>query len=293
MAKAREAGRDLAKVDAPAGVPSYLAVANQEGFQDSSLEAMKEYRVLPLLKIVQGMSGEELKKQFDQGDVILSPLNKLVAKYNKAESKSAIFQFVPVFFFVEFCKWADRNDKSSKMIVERSFDPTSEVAKRCHNENTRTEAYGELDPKTKLPKYNYRYVEHLNFPSMIVGTNELAGEMTVIGFSRGEFSVGKNFCTQLMMRKQLVNGVSYKVPMWANVVSANSQHRSRSGTKQWEGLDVFPKDLIPEDQAPAFQALNKELQELYDSKRLVVDRSDEDSGETVAEVDTNPATSKM
>ncbi len=277
MAKERgEPNRDIVPVKAPEGVPSYLAEFSGE--QDTSLNDMQAYRILPRLKVIQGTAKQELLKQYDPGTIILSPANVKVADVDKKEQCSSDpFLFVPLFFFVEFCKWADLKDKSSNSIVDRTFDPGSDIAAKSRDKNQRTEEYGEKK------QFKYRYVEHLNFAGFIYAKNDgsehpLKGEACCLHFERGEFGKGTSFITAASMRRGL--------PLWSQVWELTAGFRPKSDDKKWWGIDFsIPLDeklrVIKPDEVAFFKATHEELKSLHAKKKLVVDASggDDDADE--------------
>lgn len=269
--KSREPGRDLATLDAPPGVPNYLAAYVEE---DKSLEDMKAYRVLQRLKVIQSTSNTELLDKFEPGDIILSPGQALIAAVDrKSRQSKEPFLFVPVFFFAEFCKWSDLDDKESATILGRSFDPTNEIAKRAR------------DPKRRFEKYNdgnyvARYVEHLNFAGFIYGEHEFAREACVQTFSRGEFGRGRNFISAITLRKA--------IPLWAQIWQFTVGFRDPTEKRKWWGMDFIApegENVIGEDEVEFHKAGHEELKDLYEKQRLIVDH--EDSGKEDGAEDGN------
>lgn len=261
MAKGREPGKDIVKMNAPASIPSYLA---EHVENDTSLVGMKEYRVVPRLKVIQTTAKQELLKLFDAGDVIIQPGAALVVKHEKSEDHSAPFLFVPVFFFVEFCKWADLKDSSSQTILARSFDLSSDIAKNARSEKTREEKYGE-------GKFTARYCEHLNFLCFIYNEdNPLKGELVTLSFARGEFGTGTNFISTITIRK---------APLWSQIFTAHTSYRDKGPDRKWWGIDVKPAEgtnFVPESEVQFFKDAHVEMKKLYDEKRIIVDHSDRD-----------------
>jgi hypothetical protein len=265
MATKERGGRDLQKVNTPEGLPDYLATL---ATGDHSLEDLRQERTLSRIKVIHGSSSPELKKIFDEGDVIISPGQTLIAKVIKAEQSSESFFMVPLMFFVEFCKWKDLNDTGSPTILARSFDKGSDIAAKAKNFQKRDEPYGD--------GFTARYVEHLNFVSVIVGYHPLANQMEpfILGFCKGEWGVGKNFITTL---------ARMSAPLWSTVWKFNSCARSK-GSYNWWGIDFLvpnqEKDgigrFITQDQVEIFHAAHEELRKLHSEHRLVVDRSDID-----------------
>ena len=72
------------RVEAPAGLAQYAE-------NDDSLDALREYTVVPRLKLIQGTSAPELKDAFGEGSVVLTPTKDHVVN-NKTS-----FLFVPLF----------------------------------------------------------------------------------------------------------------------------------------------------------------------------------------------------
>lgn len=285
MAKARTESALAKRVG---GVDPALLMKYTE--TDNSLASLMEYRILPRTKVIQGLSDQSLKDKFGEGAAIVRPGDALIAK------KGETFLFVPQFFFAEFAKWADRRDKESKMVLERSFDPTSDIAKNARDEHKRFELYKGQEKKKEGDQFKYRYVEHLRFPGVIYGDHVLAGTPTVISFERGEFIQGKSFISAIALRRQIVdlpdNGGKkpIPVPLWAQVWALTPALRDKNGNK-WFGLDYKnPSDVegkeydnvIRDEDFPVFQAENQSLLEIHKANKLRVEDEDADAGETAS-----------
>lgn len=262
--------REITKVS---GVSANFLV--QYTKEDSSLDLLRDHVILPRIKVIQGMTKQELKDIFGEGSAIIRPGDALVAKKGEA------FSFVPQFFFPEFCKWADRRDDEGQMILDRSLDPMSEIAKRARNAELRSEVYPEDANKPADKQKRFRYVEHLNFPGVIYGKSDLAGTAVVLSFSKGEFATGSNFIQAIRLRRETIEvdgqPVSMKVPLWAQVWSFTPALRQK-GEKKWWGLSFVPAEtsVISPSEAPGFQASFEELKELHRMKKLGTDYEDPD-----------------
>lgn len=259
--------------------PSWLAkVANT----DTSLEGMDEYRVLPQFKIIQATTDKELKKEFGEGSILVRPGNALVWREGDAP-----FLFVPQFFFVGFEKWSDLKDKDQPMVVSRTYEPTSELAKKSRNSEQRFEPYGDGTER------KYRYVERLRFPGVIYGEHPFTGTPVVLSFECGEFNQGKNFISAIKLRRQEVEledgNVRVNVPLWAQVWSFSTGFRDR-GDRKWYGFEFKPAEtsLIEESQMEAMQTDHEELKTLHAANRLAVD-----GDETESDEETVPTTNKF
>lgn len=273
MAKKKES--DIQKVVPPAGVPSYLAPYADEA--KSQAKEMAEYRVVPRVKIIQGMSEKALKDQFGEGAVIVSPGGASMA------GKEETFLLNPIFFFTEFCVWSDRSDRASPSISARSFDKGSDIAARARDGQKRIELYGEVRKQGEDPPYKRRYVEHLNFVCRVQSEDPetphpLHGQLVSVSFNRGEFNQGKNFISAVTLRSG--------VPLWAQRWEFSSQYRER-GEKKWWGLDFAPAENpnISEEEVADCKNTCDELKKLFEAQRLIVDHSeldDDTEGETPA-----------
>lgn len=280
-AKRTDPPTELARVAGAGGglaAPDWLK--DYEGGDDKAMQdAMREYRILPRLKLIQAMTKQELKTKFGEGSVILSPGEALVMKNGEK------VLFVPVFFFAEFMAWSDRNDKGSQMITERSLDKTSEVALKARDRARRFEPYGEIDAKTKTPRFTRRYIEFLNFPGFIytdpddVGEGDpLKGQAVTLSFSKGEFRKGRAYINAVSLRRV----GSRTAPLWSQVWSLTPAFRDE-GEKKWWGLDFEnPEGVSPyirQEEIEFFKGAHEELKKLYEQKALGVDASDAGEGD--------------
>jgi hypothetical protein len=247
--------------------------------QDASLAGMDEYRILPRLKIIQAMADPALKEKFGEGTAIIRPGDAEVWRKNDEP-----FAFVPALFVVEFAQWADPNDSESNTIIKRTFDPTSELAKKARDPEKRIEPY-KLGSEQK-----YRYVEHLRFYGQIYGDiHPLSGTPVVLSFERGEFTQGKNFISAIKLRRQPVQTDSgtriVPVPLWAQIWSLSVGFRDRAKDRRWYGFDFASPEIsiIKDEQVEEFHKLHLELKELQEKNRLMVDEQDRDVAATPAD----------
>jgi len=263
MAK-RSPQQDLAKFDGPTNLPAFL----EDEVDDTSLDVMRDHRILPRLKVVQGTSKQELIEQFGAGSVIVQPGNIEVVK------KEVSFLAVPVLFFVEYCKWSDLKDEESPAVVDRTFDPTSELAKISRDAKKREEVY-QGDEDAKKPKI-WRYVEHLNFVCFIYNEDSaLRGEPVVQSFSRGEYGTGQGFINACSMRRS---------PLWSQVWQVKPAYRDKGAERKWYGLDwtAPPEDIGPHikaDQKDFFKDAHVAFKDLQEKKRLIVDHSEKEDSD--------------
>jgi hypothetical protein len=253
----------------PQGIPAHLQKFQET---DTSLEVMKEYRVLPRFKTIQGTAGQDLQAKFPQGTMILRPGDVLAAEVNDP------LQIVTVNFFAEFCKWSDLRDKTSPSILERSWDPASEIARRARSAALRTQIYEGEENKQKPQKF--RFVEHLNFVCIIAEPGHaLYGEPVILDFSKGEFGTGKSFINTIALRK---------LPLWAQRWHIHTSFRDE-GDKKWWGIDyavpIGEEGWISEADTEFFQNAHREFQDMINKRRLLVDRSDKEDAEDTVPTD--------
>lgn len=265
--KTKKASRTDTAINKVEGVdPNYLQKYIEE---DKSLDNLKEHRVVPRLKIIQPTTDTDLKRNFGEGTVIVRPGDAMICKYQE-EPES--FDFVPLFFFVEWAKWADLRATSGPMILDRSHDPTSELAVKSKSFEKRTEVYEGHDKLPENERNYYRYVEHLRFIGIIYGDHPLVGTPVTLSFERGEWSQGKNFISAVTLRRQTVEGASQPIPLWAQVWTLQPKFREPDASRKWYGFGFTPADptIIASDEAEAMMALHTEFKTLFEQQRLMV-----------------------
>lgn len=243
--------RAIKKID-----PSFLLTAIAD---DKSLVGMDPYVLIPSLKIIQGLSDAPLKKQFGEGAVIIRPGDKRVWVENENP-----YLFVALLFFVEYAKWSDINDASQQMILERNFNPDSEIARRSRESKLRKEKYGPDG------KFEYRYIEHLRFPGIIYSEGELNKFPVTLSFEKGEFMKGRNFISACTLRREVVDGTPRQVPLWAQVWFMSASLRNR-GSYSWYGHDFEPAGLIDPADAEYLKGEHLKLVEAHAVGRVQVE----------------------
>ena len=282
LARAKRIDTDIEKVIAN---PNFLDAYMEE---DTSLDALKEHRTVPRFKIIQPTTEEELKNTFGTGSAIVRPGDTMVCKYGGNQNIEALesFDFVPLFFFVEWAKWRDLKG-TGDMVLDKSFDPASDVATRSKDKDTRKEAYpgqdamAENDPN----RMYFQYVEHLRFIGAIYGDHPLAGTPVTLSFERGEWGQGKNFIAAISLRRrQSVNKetgatVSEPMPLWSQVWRMKTVYHNPDALRKWYGFsfEAAPESIIKAPEAPAMFGLWKEFKELFEASRLSVQDDQQES----------------
>lgn len=259
--------------------PDYLA---QYVEQDTSLDALKEHRVVPRFKIIQATTDDELKKNFGEGSIIVRPGDALICKYGEEPSS---FQFVPLFFFLEWAKWRSLKG-TGPMILDRTHDKSHEIAVKSRSVETRKELYPGQENFEDADKLYSAYVEHIRFIGVIYGSHPLVGIPVTLSFERGEWGQGKNFISAVSLRRQIVNNESIPVPLWAQVWNLSSIYHKPDATRKWYGFkfEAAEPAIIQSDEAEAMKALHSEFAELFKKQRLMVQDDETESTEKSGEV---------
>lgn len=272
---------DRKEVTRVSGVDASFLLKHQQ--EDTSLQGMEEFVILPFLKIVQDQTkDQELKQRVGAGGVAMSP-GKLVVY----ESGGDPFLFVPQFFHNEFLKCADIKDSESPFIVARTYDPSHELAKKARDPDLRTEVYPGDEDKKPANQKNYRYVETLNFSGVVYGDHPLSGQRAAMVFSKAEFSTGRRFISGIKMRREIIEdpdsgeNIAIKVPLWSQVWEMSTSLRPPRNGGQWYGFDFAPADppvIDPADEEE-FKASYEELKAAHEDNRLRVDHEEDESVE--------------
>jgi len=268
MAKRNETSKDVVKVNPMMNMMAKIAK------EDKSLDSMNEYRVLPRFKLLQGMTAEDLKDKFGEGSAIVRPGDTLVT------SKEGSFDFVPLMFFGEFTKMADRRDKENPMIMARSFDPSSDLAKKARSKELRWELYPGERPDADKPK-KFRYVEHLRFPGLIYGGHDLRGVAAVLSFEKGEYYQGQNLIQAIKLRREKFideetgEAKPFQVPLYCQVWTLSPGQRTRDDKKWWGfNFKAAENPNVDETDIDSFRLQHQELVDLHAKQRIVVDGDD-------------------
>ena len=261
MAKKKKKTNAITKVGDKSNIPAHL----REYDTMEGMEEVKKKVIIPRMKLIQGQSSKDLRDRFGEGSCVFQPGDVVVC------DSDGEFRCVPVFYFVEYVCWADINDKGNDTILERSFDETSELAKKCQNPDTRIEDY---KPEGSKKTFKCRNCEVLNFICYISDQKHpLTGEPFVLSFQRGEFINGQNFCSFLKLRK---------APIWANIIEFKPAFRERKDY-EWYGLDFGnPEDgesFILEEEVEFFRKAHITMKENYANRMLVVDHGEKEEEE--------------
>ena len=233
--------------------------------QQMGTEEVTRYVIVPRVKVIQKQASAELLSRFNPGDVIISPVNALVAQTVMRDGVMGEFAFVPLYFFAEYCVWNPIELKGMEpAIIERTTDVDSPIAAKALHANLREE------PHPTHPQYKVRYVEHLNYVVQIIDHAEMTGEVAVLSFARGEHRAGRQLAGLVKMRR---------APLFGCKFIARVSHRPGTGKGDWFGLDVdnhVDPWVDDEDEYARLKALHEEFKRLHEANRLRPDLSDEE-----------------
>lgn len=250
-------------------LPAYMKDAKPEG-----LEHVKDYITPPRLKIIQKQADDELLERFNTGDVVIMPAQALVAQYDKENPDK--FHFVPLFFYPEWCTWSPYEMRGKlPMILERTLDPKSELARKAKAPKLRQESM-----QYEGQDIMARHVEHLNFIISLYG-HPLGVDNMILSFQKGDHGAGIRFNSLIKMRDASIYGAVYEA-----VVS------KRPGAKgEWMGINISNPTVegvspwVTEEEYAILKTKHKELAESYKKGLLLADYEDQSVPEETGETD--------
>lgn len=249
-------------------VPDFMV----EDGADAGIENLRDFIIPPRLKIVQKQSDALLEAGFSVGDLVVMPSRLLFTGMTDDKKVGAPFNFVPVFFFPEWCVWNPYELKGQMPAIrERTLDSKSPLMKKSRDPALRQEVCPEVPTKDGKTLY-IRYVEHLNF--MILRQDQDSDTFEtpmILSFARGEYMTGSGFLSLISMRKAKSYGC---------VFEGQSRFRPDKGKGSWFGVDVTnPSELGPfvtdRDVYERYKALNADLTKAHEERRIVVDYEDD------------------
>lgn len=269
MAKKSNAG-NLVKVTPNLNLPDYLQDQPVQG-----LDELKNFVVPPVLKIIQKQSADELLTRFNVGDCIVLPAEAVVALHTGQEGEPEIFNFVPLFFYSEYCTWTPIELRGQvPAILERTLDRGSPLARKATNSKLWAEEIEHEGRKIKV-----RHVEHLNYVVTLYN-HPLAGEPMIMSFSKGEHSTGSRLASMIKMRK---------ASLYANVFQAHVSVEPRKNQKgSWFGYDIENPTAegvspwVTKDELERFRVLFNEVNEYYKHGRLRTEYDPSDDADPAA-----------
>lgn len=226
------------------------------------------------VKIVQKQSNDEMIDLFGTGSIILSPDMELVCRADELAT------FVPLFYYVEYCKWAPLALKGQEpMIVERTFDPKHPVAIRSQSPATWKEDHPSHPGN---PKYQYHYREHLNFIIKLTDEEHLHREPVLLSFSKTNYSVGQRLAKLVLQRRASIFAGKYDLGVR---VRESAENAWRVYTIDNSQGGSWVSDKAEYDSYAAAHEYYKELQKSRDLDVSYDDESDIQSEQDVSEAE--------
>ena len=237
-------------------VPDYLK--EYEG--ETGTEDVVLFVKPPRLKIVQKQANDELLKQFNVGDLIVTPARELVAEEGEK------FAFAPIFFWAEWCTWNPYELKDTMdTIAERTTDPNHPLVAKCRSPKLRQELWPE---QFKGKDIYLRHCEHLNYAIEIL-SGPFASSVVIQTFLRAQHQDGTNFAQLIQMRK---------APLFSMQFEAQTYFKEYSGNS-WRGLRVSNPATVDKFASVAeFEArkeLYHEFKKAHESEGIQVDFDDD------------------
>lgn len=244
--------------------PSFLPSVDSEIVQkDNAL--MNQYCKPPRLKIVQASSDPPFKPPFTDKDIIVIP------QMIKIADEGNPFSFTPIFYFPDWACWNPYKMKATlPTIRESSTDPMSDIARKARN--------FVKEPCPENAEYNIRYCQHHNFYIVLHDIPELRDIPIMFSFIRGEYKTGDSLIGQIQTRQ---------APKFACRFMGVPADHSGSG-ESWYGTDIIDDNQrwVDERQYARYEKLAKQLEVLYETSQVVIDRGDTD-------IETSPSTGEF
>lgn len=183
---------DAGLIVAAEETPSYLMDAPEGIRTGDELSAQYAQPSLEFLKIVQGIG--PLSMEFKKGQVLLMPEKKLICDEGQK------LTCTPIYVYPEFTLRYHFKDKPDQPVKERTYDPNTDLAKKC--EPWKKEEREIPNPDGKFPLEYRRYMIHalwiwelekLLFLSLGGGEDETFREFKKLRDLRGK---NKPICAQ-------------------------------------------------------------------------------------------------
>jgi len=256
--------------------PDFLSAEEKLG-----VEGIGAYIRPPRFKTIQPQAKGEFAEKFNKGDIVLLPNMEvcfpvLTNEQGKPQERGTVFNFVPIFFFVEYCTWNPIQMNGLDAIRERTFDKNSEVARKARDKTTW------LEPCPENKEFNIRHCEHLNFFLVPTSPCIAQGQLVVMSFSRGTYRDGGQLLQLIKTRDASIFGMQFE---------ANSRFR-KNAKGEWYGWDIRNPsqesgvDGWIRDRAifDLYKNLHLEAQKAYDDRTIEIshDHDDIDVGDRPA-----------
>jgi hypothetical protein len=234
----------------------------------------------PRIKVIQAQRSGPYA-EFDPGTVILTPTNVTLSRNDEP------FYFVPLFHYREWCTVNPYEMKGAiKMIRARTFDPSSEIARKSRDEQLRKSDVCPEDTMYQAQQraqYRLTHKEYLAFIVAIVGRHDLVGMQALLAFSGGSHRDGSNLAAAIMARN---------APIWGCVFEGRCPKEERTNDKgqRWFVITTgnptspgCPHPFVQDrEEAMMLKAQHLRYKELHAANAIQTDYDEEDVAADVA-----------
>lgn len=190
-------------------------------------EELRKYVLPPRLLVMQAQQKPPLDR-FNPGAMVLMPDERIIVDFDRAEQASVKpIIFVPIFHFVEFTVDNPIEIHASHgKIRQRTFDPTSDIAKRAQSRDKSVRQFVCPEMKDKMCKY----VVRLNYLWFLLTSEgeEPVNAPCMITFKSTGMNDARSLNTLITARKKPIYGCQFAAEVG-----------SRSNDKgKWYGVNI-------------------------------------------------------
>lgn len=255
--------------DVTATQPNDAALINLMGNSDDDFVDMRKRDfILPRAQLTQPLSPDVVEGRCPAGAIRDSSTKQVIV----APKQEGMF-IIPLMFWLEWIEWnRDRDASKDKMIIERSVDPTSKLARRAEAWETYVNDQG---------KEKAVVTEYYNFVCAIINAKYNDYDSVYLtGFARSSHKIGKMWLNSMYKRRIEINGEYVRPRMWATRWALSTRLETKDSYKFFipvigEGTENPRTDWAKlKDIADSFTARRAEI---MDRNSNVQEASDEDA----------------
>jgi hypothetical protein len=254
--------------DVSANVPAHLQQRMEmQAYQPAGIQDLLAVVRPPFVKIVQGSSDKTLKQTFAEMSVLAVPGNDMIAQPGQP------IYFTPLLFFIEYLCLNDIKLKGNgQFILARTFDKTSDVAKRALNpelRRQRIENGGQAVLVNGEPVF-MTYQEAFNFIVALHGVPNIT-EPVIISFRSAEQKTGRRLASLINRRH---------CDIYAGIYEARVNIH-RNPQNDWYGFDIDNAVLgngwvQDPKQFAEYEAAHVMLAKMHQERKIQMDYGDDD-----------------
>lgn len=182
--------------------------------EDDFKDMRKSDLIVPRVQLMQAISPQVTSGKWRMGQYIDMVQEQTVVDIGKTA------KIVPLMFWLEWVEWnPDRSAPKDKKVLNRSLDPSSQLAKMAEN-------FVEVDtPKGK----KLRVTEYYNFIVLIPSYSGNYEDAFIINFSKSSHRTGKAWLNKLMKARIKLGDTFIRSPIWANEWELTTKNESKDG----------------------------------------------------------------